>query len=82
MRTVKYSVAMSLDGYIATPDGGYDWIIDDPTIDLAAQFKSVDAMLVGRRTYEVMQAAEGLLRCPGWTSMSSRGRSDRRTIPT
>lgn len=59
MRTVKYSVAMSLDGYIAAPDGGYDWIIDDPTIDLAAQFKSFDAMLVGRRTYEVMRAAEG-----------------------
>ena len=65
MRTVKYSVAMSLDGYIATPDGGYDWIIDDPTIDLAAQFKSFDAMLVGRRTYEVMQAAEGSPQMPG-----------------
>ncbi len=65
MRTVKYSVAMSLDGYIATPDGGYDWIIDDPTIDLAAQFKSVDAMLVGRKTYEVMQAAEDAPQMPG-----------------
>jgi dihydrofolate reductase len=65
MRTVKYSVAMSLDGYIATPDGGYDWIIDDPTIDLAAQFKSFDAMLVGRRTYEVMQAAEDAPKMPG-----------------
>ncbi len=65
MRTVKYSVAMSLDGYIATSEGGYDWIIEDPTIDMAAQFKSFDAMLVGRRTFEIMRAAEGAPQMPG-----------------
>ncbi len=65
MRLVRYIAAMSLDGYIATPDGGYDWIIKDPTIDLGDQFKSFDAMLVGRLTYEVMQAAEGAPQMPG-----------------
>ncbi|HEY2155587.1 MAG TPA: dihydrofolate reductase family protein [Isosphaeraceae bacterium] len=55
MRRVRYSVAMSLDGYIATEDGGYDWIVEDPTIDMEARFKSVDAALVGRRTYDIMK---------------------------
>jgi dihydrofolate reductase len=58
MRLVKYSVAMSLDGYIAGPNGEYDWIVDDPTIDLAAMFQSFDTMLVGRRTYEVMKRGQ------------------------
>jgi hypothetical protein len=26
MRRIRYSVAMSLDGYIAGPNGEYDWI--------------------------------------------------------
>ena len=31
MRRVRYVVAMSLDGYIAGPNGEVDWIIMDPT---------------------------------------------------
>ena len=27
LRRLRYSVAMSLDGYIAGPDGEYDWIV-------------------------------------------------------
>jgi dihydrofolate reductase len=57
MRRLRYSVAASLDGYIAAPDGGYDWIIDDPTIDFSA-FQSFDTMLVGRKTFEAMQAQQ------------------------
>ena len=33
MRTVRYSVA-SLDGYIAGPNGEFDRIPEDPTVDL------------------------------------------------
>ena len=32
MRSLCYSVAMSLDGFIAGSKGEYDWIIDDPTM--------------------------------------------------
>jgi dihydrofolate reductase len=51
---------MSLDGYIAGPNGEFDWIITDPEIDFAALFKQFDTFLIGRRTYEMMaQAGQG-----------------------
>jgi dihydrofolate reductase len=55
MRSVRYSVAVSLDGYIASPDGGYDWIIADDTIDFGAFFRKIDTVVMGRATYEVSQ---------------------------
>jgi dihydrofolate reductase len=54
MRKVRYNVAASLDGFIADPDGGYDWIPNDPTVDFAALFANVDAVLLGRRSYELV----------------------------
>jgi dihydrofolate reductase len=54
MRRIRYSVAMSLDGYIAGPNGEYDWIPSDPDIDFAALFAQFDTVLVGRRTFEPM----------------------------
>ena len=57
MRKVRYSVAMSLDGYIAGPKGEADWIISDPEIDFAALFKQFDTFLLGRRTFEAMGRA-------------------------
>ena len=53
MRLVRYSVAMSLDGYIAGPHGEYDWIPMDPDIDFGALFAQFDTMLMGRRTFEM-----------------------------
>jgi dihydrofolate reductase len=52
MRRVRYSVAMSLDGYIAGPQGESDWIIIDPEIDFDALFVGFDTLLLGRKTYE------------------------------
>lgn len=54
MRRVRYSVAMSLDGYIAGSKGEADWIIMDPEIDFAAMFEQFDTFLLGRRTFEPM----------------------------
>ena len=61
MRRLRYSVAMSLDGYIADLHGGYDWIIQDPAIDFGAYFKQFDAAVMGRGTFEVMleQGSDG-----------------------
>ncbi len=55
MRHVRYGVAASLDGYIAGPNGEYDWITQDPDIDFAAMFAQYDAALVGRKTYELVR---------------------------
>lgn len=53
MRKVRYSCAMSLDGYIAGPDGEYDWIIMDPDFDFEAMSEQFDTYLLGRKTFEV-----------------------------
>ncbi|HEY7635978.1 MAG TPA: dihydrofolate reductase family protein [Gemmatimonadales bacterium] len=55
MRPVRYSVAASLDGYIADPGGGFDWIPQDPTVDFAAIFARVDTVLLGRLTFELVR---------------------------
>jgi dihydrofolate reductase len=57
MRRVRYSVTMSLDGYIAGPKGEADWITIDPEVDFTAIFSQFDTILVGRRTFDAMVAA-------------------------
>lgn len=52
MRPVRYNVAASLDGFIATTDGGHDWIPNDPAVDFGAIFGAVDTILIGRRSFE------------------------------
>ena len=59
MRQVRYSVAMSLDGYIAGPNGEADWIIMDPEIDFQAVFDQFDTFLIGRKTYDGMPKGKG-----------------------
>lgn len=54
-RRVRYSVAVSLDGFIAGPKGEFDWIIMDPAFDFAGLFKQFDTFLLGRRTFELTQ---------------------------
>lgn len=56
-RRLRYSVAASLDGYIADPDGGYDWIVEEPGIDFGAYMAKIDTFVMGRGTYEVTLAS-------------------------
>lgn len=54
MGRIRYVVAMSLDGYIAGPNGEADWIMMDPEINFQALFAEFDTILVGRKTFEKM----------------------------
>jgi dihydrofolate reductase len=55
MRQVIYGGAMSLDGYIAGPNGEFDWIVMDPDLDFAAMSARFDTYLIGRKTYEAIR---------------------------
>lgn len=54
MRQLVYSVATSLDGFIAGPNGEYDWIVQDPTIDFAELYRGYDTIVMGRLSYDAM----------------------------
>ncbi len=58
MRRVIYGGAMSLDGYIAGPNGEYDWIVMDPEIDFKALEARFDTYLIGRKTFDVMRGTD------------------------
>jgi dihydrofolate reductase len=59
MRQLRYQVAVSLDGFIAGPQGDYDWIVSDPSINFGALFREFDTAVMGRKTYEVVTAQGG-----------------------
>lgn len=59
MVQLRYSVAASLDGYIAGPNGEFDWIPMDPDIDFAALYASFSHLVMGRHSYDVFLATGG-----------------------
>ncbi|MGB6828836.1 MAG: dihydrofolate reductase family protein, partial [Terracidiphilus sp.] len=65
MRRLVYSVAASLDGFIAGPIGELDWIVHDPAIDFAAIYGQFDTFLMGRLTYELAQSQKPMLKKMG-----------------
>jgi dihydrofolate reductase len=56
MRSVTYSMAVSLDGYIVGPDGGFDWAAPDEEVFRFCldEIRGVGVHLMGRRLYETM----------------------------
>ena len=55
-RRLRYQVAVSLDGFIAGPNGEHDWIVMDPAIDFAALFSEFDTAVMGRKTWDTLTA--------------------------
>ena len=66
MRLVTFGVANSLDNFIAREDGAVDWLVwDDEVAAISRKFwKTIDTVLMGRKTYEVA-AASGSGAYPG-----------------
>jgi dihydrofolate reductase len=69
MRKVTLGLANSLDSFIARKDGGSDWLHWNSEIAaISARFmKTVDVLVMGRKTYEVMLAG-GETSYPGATN--------------
>ena len=56
MRSVTYSMGVSLDGYIVGPDGNFDWTTPDEEVFRSHidEIREVGVHLMGRRLYETM----------------------------
>lgn len=65
MRRIRYSAAVSLDGYIAGPKGEADWIVIDADFDFRALFADFDTVLMGRKSYEAARRQGGGGGMPG-----------------
>ena len=72
MQHLRYSVAASLDGYIAGPNGEFDWIVIDPEIDFAEMYAGFSGLVMGRRSYDVFAATGGAVGPPLPTYVYSR----------
>lgn len=66
MRTVTYGGACSLDGYLTAADGAMDWLHFSRDVQdvMTAYWATVDAVLMGRRTWEVAAASGGSAGAP------------------
>lgn len=52
MRKIILFIATSLDGLIATPSGGVDWLFTDQDYGYSDFVSTVDTVIMGRKTYE------------------------------
>lgn len=81
---IVYSAGVSLDGYIADKDGGVDWLhkamVNGESYGLDEFQRSIDAVLMGSRTYEQSLAMGGRPggKTPCWVfsqrSLSAKGK--------
>jgi dihydrofolate reductase len=59
MRNVVYAVGISLDGYIARRDHSVDFLFMPEDYSMEPLFESIDAVIMGRKTYDVSLAMGG-----------------------
>jgi dihydrofolate reductase len=55
MRKLILGLAVTLDGYIEGPNGEYDWCFTDQDYGMNEFFDRIDAMFIGRKSYEMVQ---------------------------
>jgi dihydrofolate reductase len=67
-RTIIAFVATDLDGYIARPDGGVDWLFTDGDYRMSAFLRTIGTVLIGRKTYDFM-LRYGMTSYPEWRTI-------------
>ena len=80
MRTVTYGAACSLDGFITARDGALDWLHFSGDVQgaMAAYWRTVDTILMGRKTWEAA-AAQGGGQGGGQGGAEGEGKSGKRS---
>jgi dihydrofolate reductase len=75
MRSVTYSMSVSLDGYIVGPDGDFDWTAPDEAVFrfVTDEIREVGVHLLGRRLYETMRTGRPPTRIHRSTTQCSSG---------
>jgi dihydrofolate reductase len=75
MRTITYGAAVSLDGFLAGIDGSIDWLHFSKDVQqvMADYWKTIDTVLMGRKTYEFSLAQK---------RPSAKTKSPKRKVPT
>jgi len=58
MRKVILGLAVSLDGFIEGKNGEYDWCFTDQDYGMSEFMSKIDAVFVGRKTYEMSLGME------------------------
>jgi dihydrofolate reductase len=53
MRKIVLGLGISLDGYIARPDGAVDFLFMPKDYSMASFFKTIDTAIMGRKTLDV-----------------------------
>jgi dihydrofolate reductase len=56
VRKIILALGISIDGYIARPDGTFDFLFMPKDFSMAEFFASIDTGIMGRKTYEVAKA--------------------------
>jgi dihydrofolate reductase len=59
MRKIVLGLGTSIDGYIARPDGAFDFLFMPKDFSMAEFFASIDTAIMGRKTYDVSKAQGG-----------------------
>jgi dihydrofolate reductase len=72
VRKVVLGLGISLDGYIARKDGSVDFLFMPKDYSMAPFFKTIDAAIMGRKTYDAAVKMGGLAQSKMATYVVSR----------
>lgn len=59
MKKVILGLAVSLDGFIEGPNGEFDWCFTDQDYGMSEFLKGIDAIFMGRKSFELVQSMGG-----------------------